>query len=94
MKPIHKIRKMLEMKYQRQASELGMIPGLHLIVKLAFEMPLLKRFGLENGFILNVGGIHERKNIVRLIHAFSRLVKQKGFKGKLLIKLPILSTCP
>jgi predicted MPP superfamily phosphohydrolase len=48
MKPIHKNRKTLEMKYQKQASELGMIPGLHVIVKLVFEMPLLKRFGLQN----------------------------------------------
>ena len=48
MKPIHKNRKMLEMKYQRQASELGIIPGLHVIAKLVFEMPLLKRFGLQN----------------------------------------------
>lgn len=53
MKPIHKNRKMLETKYQRQASELGMIPGLHVIVKLVFEMPLLKRFGLQNA--QNVG---------------------------------------
>jgi predicted MPP superfamily phosphohydrolase len=53
MKPIHKNRKMLEVKYQRQASELGMVPGLHVIVKLMFKMPLLKRFGLQNA--LNVG---------------------------------------
>jgi glycosyltransferase involved in cell wall biosynthesis len=43
------------------------------------------RFGLEEGFILSVGGIHERKNVVRLIHAFSRLVNQPGYAGKLLI---------
>ena len=43
------------------------------------------RFGLRDGFILNVGGIHERKNVVRLIHAFSRLVGRWGYPGKLLI---------
>jgi predicted MPP superfamily phosphohydrolase len=53
MKPIHKNRKMLEMKYKRQASELGPVPGLHVIAKLMFEMPLLKRFGLQNA--QNVG---------------------------------------
>lgn len=43
------------------------------------------RFGLEDGFILSVGGIHERKNIIRLTHAFSRLVNQRGYPGKLVI---------
>ena len=46
---------------------------------------LEERFHLENGFILTVGGIYERKNIVRLIHAFSKMVKQHGYSGKLLI---------
>jgi glycosyltransferase involved in cell wall biosynthesis len=46
---------------------------------------LNNRFDLKNGFILSVGGIHERKNIVRLVHAFSRLVNQKGYPGKLVI---------
>ena len=49
------------------------------------EKSLRERFQLGNGFILNVGGIHERKNIVRLIHAFAKLVKQDGYPGKLLI---------
>ena len=49
------------------------------------EKTLEKKFSLENGFILNVGGIHERKNIVRLIYAFSKLVKHHKFLGKLLI---------
>ena len=49
------------------------------------EKSLRERFHLGNGFILNVGGIHERKNIVRLIHAFAKLVKQDGYPGKLLI---------
>jgi len=43
------------------------------------------RFDLKNGFILNVGGIHERKNVIRLVHAFSRLVNQRGYPGKLVI---------
>lgn len=46
---------------------------------------LKKRFELEDGFVLNVGGIHERKNIVRLIRAFAILVKGHHFPGKLLI---------
>ncbi|MCW3138665.1 MAG: glycosyltransferase family 4 protein [Methanophagales archaeon] len=49
------------------------------------EKNLKARFDLEFGFILNVGGIHERKNIVRLIHAFSKLVKEEGYRGKLVI---------
>jgi glycosyltransferase involved in cell wall biosynthesis len=49
------------------------------------EKSLAERFRLENGYILNVGGIHERKNLVRLIHAFSRLVGQHGYPGRLLI---------
>lgn len=51
----------------------------------AIEKSLEERFHLENGHILNVGGIHERKNVVRLIHAFSKLVRQHGYSGKLLI---------
>jgi glycosyltransferase involved in cell wall biosynthesis len=43
------------------------------------------RLGLKGGFILSVGGIHERKNVVRLIHAFSRIVNQWGYPGKLVI---------
>jgi len=46
---------------------------------------LQERFGIDKPFILNVGGIHERKNIVRLIQAYTKLVKDKGFEGKLLI---------
>nr|QNO53319.1 D-inositol-3-phosphate glycosyltransferase [Methanosarcinales archaeon ANME-1 ERB6] len=51
----------------------------------AIEKDLEKRFQLENGFILNVGGIHERKNLVRLIRAFSKLVAREGYSGKLLV---------
>jgi glycosyltransferase involved in cell wall biosynthesis len=49
------------------------------------DADLDNRFGLKDGFILNVGGIHERKNVVRLVHAFSRLVNQKEYPGKLVI---------
>lgn len=51
----------------------------------AIEKELENRFDLRNGFILNVGGIHERKNIVRLVRAFSKLVNQHKYPGKLLI---------
>jgi len=44
-----------------------------------------KRFALDDGYILNVGGIHERKNIVRLVKAFAGLVKDKGYPGRLVI---------
>lgn len=49
------------------------------------EDDLRKRFGIEGRFILNVGGIHERKNILRLIRAFSLLVNRRGYPGKLVI---------
>ena len=39
---------------------------------------------IGNDYIFNVGGLKERKNVVRLIEAFSRLVKE-GYKGKLVI---------
>ena len=46
---------------------------------------LKTRFGLEDGFIMDVGGIHERKNIVRLVEAFARFVKRENYSGKLVI---------
>jgi len=49
------------------------------------EKELESRFALQDGFVLNVGGIHERKNIVRLIHAFGRFARQTNYAGKLLI---------
>lgn len=49
------------------------------------EEELKERFEIRQSFILNVGGIHERKNIIRLIHAFSKLVNEYGYNGKLLI---------
>jgi glycosyltransferase involved in cell wall biosynthesis len=48
------------------------------------EAELQERFQLQDGFILYVGGIHERKNVARLIQAFARLVTDQGFPGKLL----------
>lgn len=61
--------------------------GLRILSELdkTLEENLTKNLGLNNGFILNVGGIHERKNIVRLIYAFGKFVKQTEYKGKLLI---------
>ncbi len=49
------------------------------------DRALDERWGLQDGFVLNVGGIHERKNIPRLVQAFARLVRQHGYPGKLLI---------
>ncbi len=46
---------------------------------------LTLKFRLEHGYILNVGGIHERKNLPRLIRAFSRLLRQEYYTGKLVI---------
>jgi len=49
------------------------------------DRALDERWGLQDGFVLNVGGIHERKNIPRLVQAFARLIRQHGYPGKLLI---------
>ncbi len=46
---------------------------------------LLKKYGVHNVYILNAGGIHERKNIPGLIEAFSRLVANNDYPGKLII---------
>jgi glycosyltransferase involved in cell wall biosynthesis len=51
----------------------------------SMEEELKKRYAINEKFVLNVGGIHERKNIVRLVHAFAGLVNHRGFSGKLLI---------
>jgi glycosyltransferase involved in cell wall biosynthesis len=51
----------------------------------SLEKELKNRFGINENFVLNVGGIHERKNIVKLIHAFAGLVNHRGYSGKLLI---------
>ncbi len=41
-------------------------------MKIVMDFWNEERYHLENGFILNVGGINERKNIVRLIHAWTK----------------------
>jgi len=46
---------------------------------------LEERLCLKNGFIINVGGIHERKNIVRLVKSFAKLVQTAAYKGNLII---------
>ena len=46
---------------------------------------LADRFGLQKGYVLNVGGIHERKNIPRLIRAFSKLAEEESYEGRLVI---------
>ena len=52
---------------------------------LSLEIELKNRFAINEKYVLNVGGIHERKNIVKLVHAFAGLVNQRGYSGKLLI---------
>ncbi len=52
---------------------------------LALEEGLKSKFKINSNFVLNVGGIHERKNIVKLIHAFAMLVNLRNYPGKLLI---------
>jgi glycosyltransferase involved in cell wall biosynthesis len=49
------------------------------------EAELKRRFRLADRFILNVGGIHERKNIIRLIQAYAGLVKDFDYTGNLVI---------
>ncbi|TFH14774.1 MAG: glycosyltransferase family 1 protein [Lentisphaerales bacterium] len=46
---------------------------------------LERKFGLEQGFVLNVGGIHERKNIPRLVAAFAMLARNGQYPGRLII---------
>lgn len=43
------------------------------------------RFGLEGEYILAVGTLQPRKNLLRLIQAFSLLRSQKQFEGKLVV---------
>ena len=52
---------------------------------LSLEIELKNRFAINEKYVLNVGGIHERKNIVQLVHAFAGLVNHRGYSGKLLI---------
>jgi glycosyltransferase involved in cell wall biosynthesis len=49
------------------------------------EATLSERWGLTEGFVLNVGGIHERKNIVRLVQAYRSLIENQAYGGKLVI---------
>ncbi len=51
----------------------------------ALEAELIARYGLEGGFVLNVGGIHERKNVPRLIAAFGRFVRRSGSPARLVV---------
>jgi glycosyltransferase involved in cell wall biosynthesis len=51
----------------------------------ALAAALVERHGLEDGCVLCVGGIHERKNVPRLIEAFGLVVGASGFAGKLVI---------
>jgi glycosyltransferase involved in cell wall biosynthesis len=51
----------------------------------SLEIELKNRFAINEEYVLNVGGIHERKNIVKLVHAFAGLVNHRGYSGKLLI---------
>jgi glycosyltransferase involved in cell wall biosynthesis len=43
------------------------------------------RHKIGKDFVLNVGGIHERKNVPRLIEAFSRLIREHGYEGNLAV---------
>jgi glycosyltransferase involved in cell wall biosynthesis len=51
----------------------------------ALDAELETRLGLDDGFILYIGGIHERKNVVGLIHAFAKFVTTSTFTGKLVV---------
>jgi len=45
----------------------------------------LRKYNLEEGFILSVGTIEPRKNFLRLLDAYERLVKEQGIEEKLVI---------
>lgn len=51
----------------------------------ALEAELVARYGLERGFVLYVGGIHERKNVPRTIAAFGRFIQVADSPAKLVI---------
>ncbi len=51
----------------------------------SLEADLIARYALESGFLLNVGGIHERKNVPRLIAAFGRFVRRTGSPARLVV---------
>jgi len=48
MRPIHKNRKMLELKYHGRAFERGVLRWYHVMAKWIFELPLLKKPGVQN----------------------------------------------
>jgi len=43
------------------------------------------RLGLDAGFVLYVGKLQARKNLVRLLEAFDRVVRERGFPHKLVL---------
>jgi len=49
------------------------------------ERNVRRSYGLAGRFVLNVGGIHERKNVPRLIRAFASLRRDHGYGGMLVI---------
>ncbi len=49
------------------------------------EAQLRERWGMGEGFVMNVGGIHERKNVVRVVQAYAGLIEKQGYRGKLVI---------
>ncbi len=57
MKPIHKNRKMFELKYHGQVFERGTIRWFQVIAKLVFGVSLLKKFGLQNAKNLGLNQI-------------------------------------
>ena len=57
----------------------------HPIEDIKFLNRIRKRYTLPDKFILHVGTIEPRKNITRLIKAFSTLKKMKSLKHKLVI---------
>jgi glycosyltransferase involved in cell wall biosynthesis len=46
---------------------------------------LRRRFGLDAGFVLYVGKLQARKNLVRLLEAFDRVVREGGLPHKLVL---------
>lgn len=51
----------------------------------SLEADLIAHYALESGFLLNVGGIHERKNVPRLIAAFGQFVRRTGSPARLVV---------
>ena len=49
------------------------------------QKSLRQKFNLDRPFVLNVGGIHERKNIPRLLRSYAALLKKEKYPGKLVI---------